>query len=226
RPAVSSASVGEIAFIGGTGPEGLGLALRFAAAGERVVIGSRTADRASAVADQIRATVAGAEAHGCENLEAAARADRVFLTVPAAALPSFLSSARERLGGKLVVDVVVPVVLRGRVFEIAPLFGAGSAGELVQQAVPSARVVSAFKNLSAERLKDVGTPLEGDVVVCGNDPTARAEVARLVRTLPQLRAVEADGIVNARYLEAITALLLNLNRRYHAQTSIAVLGLP
>src|SRR5439155_1258969 len=83
-----------------------------------------------------------------------------------------------------------------------------SAGGLIQRTVPAARVVSAFKNHSAETLQDIAAPLEGDVLLCGNDAGARAEVAALVGLLPGLRAVDAGGIANARYLEAITALLL------------------
>jgi NADPH-dependent F420 reductase len=121
--------------------------------------------------------------------------------------------------------VVVPLRFRAGFFELAAVAGAPSAGELIQQAAPAARVVSAFKNLSAEKLRDVPSPLEGDVVVCGNDAAARGEVARLVALIPGLRAVDAGGIGNARYLEAITALLLNLNRKHKAVTSIAILGL-
>ena len=86
--------------------------------------------------------------------------------------------------------------------------------------------MSAFKNLPAEQLGDLGAPLAGDVVLCGNDAAARAAVAALVARLPGLRAVDAGALANARALEAITALLLNLNRRHRARTSIAILGLP
>jgi 8-hydroxy-5-deazaflavin:NADPH oxidoreductase len=218
--------VSALALIGGTGPEGLGLALRFAAAGKRIVIGSRVPERAAEAAATVRAAVPGASVSGCENAEAIAQAERVFLTFPFAGLKGFLASARSALGGKLVIDVLVPLTVRKGFFELTPVEGAASVGELLQQEIPAARVVSAFKNLSAEKLRDLSEPLEGDVVVCGNDPDARAEVAALVRLLPGLRAVEADGIANARYLEATTALLLNLNRRYKARTSIAILGLP
>ena len=213
------------AFVGGTGPQGLGLAMRFAQAGEAVLIGSRSASRADETARRIRAAVPGAVAEGVENLDAIARSERIVLTLPAAALPTFLETARTPLAGKLVIDVAVPVVLRDGFFELAPVPGAPSAGELVQKAVPSARVVSAFKNVSAERLQDLNAALEGDVVLCGDDATARAEVAALVAKLPGLRAVDAGRLANARYLEAITALLLNVNRKFRARTSIAIVGL-
>jgi 8-hydroxy-5-deazaflavin:NADPH oxidoreductase len=214
-----------IAFVGGTGPEGLGLALRLAAAGEAVIVGSRTADRAAEAAEKIRATVPSSRVTGMENREALAHADRAVLTLPFAALQAFLADAGTLLAGKLVVDVVVPLALRAGFFALAQIPGAASVGELVQQTVPEARVVSAFKNLSAEKLRDLDAKLEGDVVLCGNDDGARAEVARLVRLMPGLRAVDAGVIANARYLEAITALLLNLNRRHRALTSVAILGL-
>jgi hypothetical protein len=214
-----------LAFLGGTGPQGFGLALRFAAAGEPVVIGSRVAARAAAAAEAIRAAVAGARVSGCDNHEALARAGRVVITVPFAALTGFLQSTADGLAGKLVIDVTVPLAVRGSFVELVPVPGAASAGELTQLRAPRARVVSAFKNLPAEKLRDLSQPLEGDVVLCGDDASARAEVAGLVALLPGLRAVDAGGIANARYLEAITALLVNLNRRYGARTSIAVLGL-
>jgi len=214
-----------IAFVGGTGPEGLGLALRLVAAGEIVIVGSRTASRAAEAAETIRAAVPQARVSSMENREAVAHADRVALTFPFGALPAFLDAAGTLLAGKLVIDVVVPLALRAGFFALAPIPGAASVGELIQQTVPEARVVSAFKNLSAEKLRDLAAPLAGDVVLCGNDDGARAEVVRLVGLIPGLRPVDAGGIANARYLEAITALLLNLNRRHRGLTSIAILGL-
>ncbi len=219
-------SIEAIAFIGGTGRQGLGLALRFAAAGAPVVIGSRVAERAVAAAETVRTAVPGASVRGSENAEAVARSKRLVLTFPFGGLASFLATGRAALAGKLVIDVIVPLAVRNGFFELAPVDGAASAGELIQQTVPAARVVSAFKNHSAETLQDIAAPLEGDVLLCGNDAGARAEVAALVGLLPGLRAVDAGGIANARYLEAITALLLNLNRRHKARASIAILGLP
>jgi len=219
-------SIEAIAFIGGTGRQGLGLALRFAVAGAPVVIGSRMAERAVAAAETVRTAVPGASVRGYENAEAVARSKRLVLTFPFGGLASFLATGRAALAGKLVIDVIVPLTVRNGFFELTPVDGAASAGELIQQTVPAARVVSAFKNHSAETLQDIAAPLEGDVLLCGNDAGARAEVAALVGLLPGLRAVDAGGIANARYLEAITALLLNLNRRHKARASIAILGLP
>lgn len=214
-----------LAFLGGTGPEGLGLALRLAGAGRPVVIGSRLAERAAAAAETIRAEVPGADVRGCENGEAVALADQIVLAFPFAGLAPFLEQAGTQLAGKLVIDVIVPLLVRGGFAELAPIPGAASVGELIQRGAPAARVVSAFKNLSAEKLRDLSAPLEGDVILCGNDAAARAEVSALVRLIPDLRPIDAGPIANARYLEAITALLLNLNRKYKARTSIGILGL-
>lgn len=205
---------------------GLGLALRFAVAGVPILIGSRVAGRAEEAAERVRAAVPGASAAGYENGEAAARAERIVLTLPFVGLAAFLRGAEALLARKLVIDVVVPLAVRDGFAALAPADGAASVGELIQETAPGARVVSAFKNLPAARLGDLASPLEGDVVLCGNDASARAEVAALVALLPGLRAVDAGEIANARYLEAMTALLLNLNRRYRARASIAVVGLP
>jgi NADPH-dependent F420 reductase len=213
-----------LAFLGGTGAQGFGLALRFAVAGEAIVVGSRSIERARATADAIRSAVPSADVRGCENGDAIDCCERVVLTVPFEGLVAFLGSVRERLAGKLLVDVIVPLGVRDGFFEPAPVSGAASAGELIQGAIPTARVVSAFKHHSAELLRDLARPLEGDVLLCGNDPAARAAVATLVARIPGLRAVDAGGIANARYLEAITPLLLNLNRRHRARTSIQILG--
>jgi len=214
-----------LAFLGGTGPEGLGLALRFAAAGEPILIGSRIADRATAAADKIRAAVPGARADGYENLDALGRSDRIVLAFPFDGLPPFLDAAGSRLDGKLVIDVIVPLAFKPGFCEVVPIPGAASVGELIQARVPGARVVSAFKNLPAETLGDLSVQMEGDVVLCGNDQAARGEVAALATKIPGLRAVDAGKIGNSRYLESITALLVNLNRKHKAHTSIAVLGL-
>jgi NADPH-dependent F420 reductase len=214
-----------LAVVGGTGPLGSGLARRFAAAGEHVVVGSRDAGRAEAAAAAVCAAVGGARCEGAANEAAVARADRVVLALPGTALPGFLDRAASRLAGKLVVDVAVPLAFEDGFATIVPLPGARSAAELVQQRAAGARVVSAFKNTPAQALLDLAAPLAGDVVVCGDDPGARAEVVALVARLDGLRPVDGGRLANARYLEAITALLVNLNRQHAARTSIAILGL-
>lgn len=218
--------VPPLAIVGGTGPEGFGLAVRLAAGREAILIGSRVPARAEHAAARVRAAVPDADVAGCGNDEAITRAERVVLSVPFAGLRDLLAGAAPALAGKLVIDVIVPLTRRGGVFVVAAVDGAPSVGELVQQAVPSARVVSAFKNVPAPLLADVRAPLAGDVLLCGDDAGARAVVAQLVARIPGLRAVDVGPLANAAGIEAITPLLLNLNHRHHALTSIAVLGLP
>jgi NADPH-dependent F420 reductase len=217
--------MGELAVVGGTGAQGFGLALRLARAGEKIVIGSRSEERARAALAKLRIELPHAHANAAENRDAAERADRILLAIPFDGLIEFLDDAAPRLAGKIVIDVIVALAFRGGVAELAPLPGALSVGELVQQRIPAARVVSAFKNVPAEILQDLSQPIRGDVVLCGEDEAARAEVAALAAKITGARAVDAGGIANARSLEAITALLVNLNRRYRARTSIAITGL-
>jgi len=214
-----------IAVVGGTGTHGSGLARRLAAAGERVIVGSRDAARAAAAAASVCSAVAGNRCEGAENLAAVARADQVVLALPGAALPEFLERAAPTLAGKLLIDVVVPLAFEHGLATIAPLPGARSASELIQMRVPGARVVCAFKNTPADALLDLNAPLRGDVVVCGDDAAARDAVSALVAKIPELRAVDGGPLVNARHVEAITALLVNLNRQHKARTSISILGL-
>jgi len=214
-----------IALVGGTGPLGRGLARRLAAAGETVIVGSRDPARAASAAAAVCGMVCGGRCEGAENSVAVARADRVVLALPAAALPVFLDGAAPSLAGKLIVDVVVPLAFEQGVATLAPVPGASSAGELIQRRVPGARVVSAFKNTPADMLLDLDAPLEGDVLVCGDDAAARAEVVALVGRLRGLRAVDCGALANARAVEGITALLVNLNRTYKARTSVSILGL-
>ena len=216
----------RLAILGGTAGQGFGLALRFAAAGEALIIGSRSADKAAQAVAAIRERVAGARVSGAENLAAVAEAERVLLAFPAAGLAPFLEVAAPALAGKLVIDVMVPLSFHRGFADVSALEGARSMGELVQARAPQARVVSAFKNVPAELLTDLQRRLEGDVLVCSDDDAARAEVIELVRHVRALRPVDAGPLAGARHLETITALLVNLNRRHRARTSIAIVGLP
>jgi NADPH-dependent F420 reductase len=214
-----------VAVLGGTGPLGRGLAERLVLAGHPVVVGSRDAARADAAAAAIRARTGTTAATGAPNLAATEGADVVVLAIPAVGLAALLDEARERLARKLVIDVVVPLAFRDGLAEHAPPPGAASAGELVEAALPASRVVSAFKNIPAAHFARLDEPLEGDVLVCGANADARRTVAALVERLPKLRAVDAGAMRNVRAIEGITALLVNLNARHHAHTSIRVLGL-
>jgi NADPH-dependent F420 reductase len=214
-----------IALVGGTGALGTGLALRIAAAGQRVLIGSRDPQRARDAADRVRARAPAAKVEGAGNRDAVGCCRRVIVAVPFEGLAPWLADERDRLGGKLLIDVVVPLAFQNGFCTLAPVDGAPSVGEAIQRAVPDARVVSAFKNLPAGPLQDLTTTVEADVLLCGDDADARAEVAQLVGRLPGLRAVDVGALANARYLEAITAMLVNLNRRHKTHASIRITGL-
>ncbi|TMA33781.1 MAG: NADPH-dependent F420 reductase, partial [Deltaproteobacteria bacterium] len=189
-------SEAPIAILGGTGDQGLGLALRFCAAGRAVVIGSRTLERAVAAATNVREQVSDARVEGLENGDAAARAGVVILSVPFEHTAGTLKSIRERLApGQIVVSMGVP--LASAVGDAASrLIGVwqGSCAELVAALVPEGvSVVSAFQNVSAHRLQHLPDPVECDVVVSGEkDP--RARVMELCALVPGLRAIDGGPL--------------------------------
>jgi hypothetical protein len=218
----------RIAILGGTGAEGEGLSLRLALAGHEIVVGSRQAGKAAAKAASIRARL---DAAGCAtpvegraNAAACDGAEIVFLALPFAGIEAVLASLSGALADKLVVDVVNPLRAEGGVLQLEQT-PAGSAAETIRALLPGARLVSAFKTDSAERLKRVEEPLEGDVLVCSDEPESLRRVTRLVEAMPNLRAIDAGPLANARYVEAAAALLLDLNRRHRAVTALRILGL-
>jgi NADPH-dependent F420 reductase len=213
-----------IAFIGGTGPEGLGLALRLAAAGEEVVIGSRSLERAEAAAAWIRERSPSARVGGALNRDAVANADVVFVTVPYDGQRATLSELTDALEGKVVVDTVVPVTFeKGRARPVP--VEEGSAAEEAQRLLPGSRLAAAFHTLSAHKLQEKDAAIEGDVLVCGNDPEAKSTAMALAERIPGLRAVDGGRLSNARYVELLTVLLLNLNRVHKAETGVRIVGL-
>lgn len=218
----------RIAILGGTGPEGMGLGIRFALAGERVALGSRQRERAEQAAaklhEKLRAAGSPATIEAGENAEVAQAAEVVVLAFPFEGAEALLQALRPALSGKLVLDTLNPMELRDGLFRLLPV-PAGSAGEQIQQWLPEAKVVAGFKNLSARELMDVKRKLHGDVLLCGNDAEATRFVADLVRRMPELRPVDAGALANSHHLESITTLLMNLNRRYKALTSVQILGL-
>lgn len=220
--------MGRIAILGGTGPEGRGLGLRFALCGEEVVIGSRQAARAVEVArrssEQLRAAGCSTPVTGAENQAAVRGADLVVIATPFAGVTELLPQLAPALAGTVVLDVVNALMRVNQQFTVERV-PEGSAAEAIQKMLPQSRVVSAFKNESAEELNDIPHPVEGDVVVCSDHAPARTQIMTLVERIPHYRAVDAGPLINARSLEALTALLLNLNRRHHAVTSIQILGL-
>ncbi len=214
-----------LAFLGGTGPEGRGLALRLALAGHEALIGSRDAARAAQAAERVRARASAAHVIGAANAEAARRAEVVFITVPYQAHRPLLTEVGKLLAGKLVVDVVAPLEFRAG-HAVPVTVEEGSAAQQAQALLPGSLVSAAFHHVSAVDLWAPGRALEGDVLVCADSPEAKARTAALVREVKDLRPVDAGGLGNARYVEELTALLMELNRIHKARTSLRVLGLP
>jgi len=217
-----------IAIVGGTGNIGYGLALRWAGKGHRVLIGSRTAERAESAANELRAKLAegrsGSEVEGLINPEAAAGADIVAVTVPFAAQRPTLESIREGCQGKIVIDVTVPLV-PPRVSRVQ-LPPEDSAALVTQEILGEAvRVVSAFQNVSAVHLAELGHRVDCDVLICGDDPQAREVVVRLAAEAG-LRGVQAGRLANSVAAEALTSVLIWLNQRHKvAGTGIRITGL-
>lgn len=213
-----------LAFLGGTGPEGKGLALRFALAGEHTIIGSRDASRAAGAADELMHIAPGTKIEGAANADAAARADVVFLTFPYEGQRPTLGLLGEALGGKVVINVIAPMQFqRGRgasAIEVA----AGSAAQEAQALLPSSLVAAAFQNVSAESLQDPLLVMDGDVIVCSDHQEAKKCAMHLVPKIPNLRAVDGGALANAKYVEQITPLLVNINRIYKIHAGIKIVG--
>jgi hypothetical protein len=219
----SSNTFPTLAILGGTGKEGPGLALRWAKAGYRVIIGSRQAEKAQAAAQEINVKLGIQSVSGMENADAARLAEISVLTVVQAAHEEALRSVREALQGKILVDATARVDFRSPKPPDPPS-AARKAQDLLGEGV---RVVAAFQNVPAHALKkDLDQPLDADVLVCADDPDA----AEAVITLAQaggMRAYYAGGLDNALIVEGLTALLIAINGYYKIKTaSIQVAGLP
>jgi len=214
----------RIAVVGGTGKEGQGLALGWARAGQEVIIGSRTLERAVGAAATINAAVDREAATGMLNREAAAAGELVVVTVPYDAHAETLQDIRGAVRGKILVDVTVPVdPEKPRRLRVPP---GGSATEEAQALLgPETRVVAAFQNLSHTHLAHAETNA-CDILVCGDDADARQEVVRLAGLLG-LRGLDVGPVRNARVVEGLTVLLMEINRRYKVQgAGIRITGIP
>jgi NADPH-dependent F420 reductase len=219
-----------IAILGGTGDQGLGLALRFGRAGRPVAIGSRVLDRAVAAAEKVREAVPGADVEGFENRGAAARAPIVIVSVPFEHTGATVRAIREVLvPEQIVVSMGVPLATAiGDAAARTVGVWQGSCAELVASMAPTGvHVVSAFQNVSAHRLQALDDPVECDVVVSGAKGPRR-KVMALCDLVPGLRAVDGGPLANARIVESLTALLIGLNVRYRVSEGLGIrfTGLP
>jgi NADPH-dependent F420 reductase len=215
----------KLAFLGGTGPEGLGLAMRFAHAGHEVAIGSRSTDRGEEGAQKVRESVPGAKVTGGANADVIASADVVLLTFPYSGQQPTLEALGNALDGKIVCDVVAPLEFQQGIGAVALNVEGKSAAQEAAAQLPNARVVSAFQNMSAEKLMELDHAIDCDVLVCGRDAEAKQVVIGLANEIAGVRGVDAGGLSQSRYVEMITSLLINLNRKHKTQTSIKIIGL-
>lgn len=218
----------KIAIIGGAGELGFGLALRWAAAGEDVTIGSRDAAKAENAAARVKATVPAAKITGLDNVQAAGAATIVVLAVPFAAQAGILKTIKPALKAAMLVDTSVPLAaaVGGRPTRTLGVWE-GSAAQQAAGLVPGVPVVSAFHSLSAEMLHDLNMTLDCDILISGDDAAAKERLAALVKRIPGLRPLDAGPLEMSRIVESVTALMISLNRRYKTHHSgIRITGLP
>lgn len=222
-PDVSGLTVG---ILGGTGPQGRGLAYRLARAGQPVVIGSRTAERGKAAAAELSGMPGVAiPLHGGDNQEAARRGDLVIVTVPWDGHAATLSALAGPLTDTIVVDCVNPLGFDQRGPHPLPV-PEGSAAEQAAALLPGSRVCAGFHHVSAELLVDPAVDrVELDVLVLGDDRPAVATVQALANRIPGVRGVYAGRLRNAGQVEALTANLVAINRRYRVHSGVRITGL-
>ena len=213
-----------LGFLGGTGPEGRGLALRFALAGERVMLGSRQEERAVQAAEGISELVDAGLVEAAGNQDVARRSDIVFVAVPYSGHRDTLTSLTSELAGKVVVDVVAPLAFeKGRASAVA--VPEGSVALEAKSILAESSVAAAFQTISAQDLLVPDKVIDSDVVVCADRKQARETVMSLAEKIGGVRAVDGGGLENARYVEDFTALLLNINRIYKAHSTIKIGGI-
>src|SRR5271170_4525913 len=216
-----------IAILGGTGPAGTGLALRWARAGESILIGSRDARRAQETADKIRQKAGNqARVSGMENSAACAAADLLVLTVPFEGEAALLKQLKPAIrAGSVVIDATVPLAasIGGRASRTIGVWQ-GSAAQQTAELVPKGvSVVAAFQNVSAEVLNS-NDDVDCDVIVCSDDPNATQVAMELATKIARVRAIDGGKLENARIVEQVTALLIGLNIRHKGHAGIRITG--
>ena len=218
-----------IAILGGTGPAGTGLALRWARAGEPIIIGSRDASRAQRTAAAIQARVgSSANVSGMENSAACAAADILMLTVPFEGQAELLKQLKPAIRpGSVLIDATVPLAssVGGRASRPLGVWQGSAAQQAAELLPKGVSVVAAFHNISAELLNG-DDPLDCDVIVCSDDAAASQLTRELAAKIPGVRAIDGGKLENARIVEQITALLIGLNIRHKGHAGIRITGLP
>jgi 8-hydroxy-5-deazaflavin:NADPH oxidoreductase len=218
-----------IAIIGGTGPAGMGLAFRWARAGETIIIGSRDDQRAQLAGAAIELKAGNhANVSGMENSAACAAADVLVLTVPFEGQATLLKQLKPSIAeGSILIDATVPLAssVGGRASRPLGVWQGSAAQQAAELAPKGVSVVAAFHNLSAELLGG-DEPIDCDVVVCSDDPDAAQLTRELAALIPGVRAIDGGKLENARIVEHITALLIGLNIRHKGHSGIRITGLP
>lgn len=223
---MTSPDVREVlGIVGGTGPQGRGLAARWARAGHVVHVGSRTLEKAQAAVDDVlERTGDGVEVHAGTNDEVAATAEIVVVALPfeaqAAALPPLAASCAD----KVVCNVVNPMVFDELGPKAVPV-EAGSAAEECQELLPDARVVSAFHDVSSRRLLRVDERIDTHVLICGDDQEACHRVAHLANRIEGMWGVYCGPLRMSEYVENITPLILTINKLYKIQAGLLIDGI-
>ena len=212
-----------IGIIGGTGPEGRGLALRLALAGRRTLLGSRSASRAAEAAASVLASAPGAQVEGVANDEAARRCESAIIAIPYEAQATTLAELRQALAGKMALTTVVPMRVDRTGASYAPP-PEGSAAMQTQALLPDSRVVAAFQTVSAHDLLAAPQALDSDVIVCSDWDDCRREVMALADAMPGARGIDGGPLRNAALVESVTPLLLNINRAYRTRAAIRLTG--
>ncbi len=214
----------KVSFIGGTGPAGIGLGARLARSGHEVFIGSRSAERAREAVDKILALVPDGKATGGTNEDMIAAGEVVMLTMRDDAQRETLRQLGHLLAGKVVVSMANPLRIGNRTATyVQP--PEGSLAEEAQRDAPDAHVVSAFHEVRVDKFADLDVPIESDTLVCGDDAGAKKVVMQLARDVG-VRPIAAGALVNSRYVEAFVCVLITVNFRYKATTSLKITGLP
>jgi hypothetical protein len=219
-----------VAVIGGTGDQGMGLALRWARAGKRIIIGSRSAERAQQAAEGVRKKIGpAANVAGMCNAEAAAAVPLVVLTVPFEAQLATLASLRGVIkDGQTVVDVTVPLetAVGGQPTRVVGVWAGSAAEQAARQLPAGVELAAAFHNVSAAALQDLSRPVDCDIFVCADKTETRTRLRPWVEAIPHCRYIDGGRLENARTVEALTALLIGVNKRYKVHhAGIRITGL-
>ena len=219
-----------IAVIGGTGDQGFGLVLRWAKAGEKVVIGSRQQQKAEDAAKKANSILGGEFVSGMENPKAAAAADIIVMSVPFAAHVDMIKSVHDSVQqDDVFVDVVVPLstAVGGSASTSLNVWEGSAAQQAARLLPPHTKVASAFHNVVAEALQRIDKKVDSDVIVCSDSQETRKLVMDLATKIPGVKAVDGGRLENSRIVEQITALLIGINIRYKVNDAgIRITGLP